>query len=86
MSGQYTGIGAKSYQQTNGKLIFLNPAIERAIPRIKNNEAAFLDIACGSGDFAPMAISKGYKYFGLDNAPDMIKIALNIIPLIRINL
>lgn len=67
MSGAYTGENAQNYHQTNGKLIFLNPAIERAIPNIGHGKErdgscrTFDDLAEGTG-FEPATRFLGYRF------------------------
>lgn len=77
---EYFGNSAKTYKQTNGKQIILNPAISFEIPKAKSKGGNFLDVGCGNGDFHELASEKGYTYFGLDYSEDMVEITKSRFP------
>ena len=77
---EYFGKSAKTYKQTNGKQIILNPAIELEVPVANTKGMKFLDVGCGNGDFAELAKRKGYEYYGFDYSADMVKIAKENFP------
>lgn len=72
MKDSYKDI-AKIYKQTSTKKMLLIPAIKKAIPKAKNRR--LIDIGCGTGDFYPLVILKGYEYDGIDISQSMISVA-----------
>lgn len=77
---EYYGESAKLYKPRKINLYILMPAIDRAIPKSNKLQQKLLDIGCGNGDYFSIADKKGYKYYGFDASPDMIRIARDNYP------
>jgi len=68
---EYEGANAKNFYWGLSNLYLINPALDRAIPKVKKGN--LLDVGCGHGHYYPIAMKKSYTYVGVDNSRDMLE-------------
>lgn len=76
----YHGYLAGAYSQSKWKKFSLIPVIKKYLGRARRRPSLLLDLACGHGDFYPLARASGYTYVGLDRSQDMIAEARRLHP------